>query len=103
MHFKEITLQIDLTFDVNLSRCVVRTETVGGYAGVASCVVLEGFTDHQRVQDTITGDLYVRRVVQLSAFAEPPRRRGRTFDTLAGAAISNTSKIWDALFIDLRQ
>lgn len=96
-------MQIDLTFDVNLSGCVVCTKAVGGYAGVASCIVLEGFTDHQRVQDTITGDLYVRRVVQLSAFAEPPRRRGRYFNTLAGTAISNTSKIWDTLFIDLRQ
>lgn len=94
---------MDLTFDVNLSRCVVGTQTVGGYAGVASCIVLEGFTDHQRVQDTITGNLYVRRVVQLPAFAEPPGRSGRKCDASAGAAIPNTSKIRDVLFIDLRQ
>lgn len=72
----------DQTFDVNLSRRVVGPQAVGGYAGVASRVVLEGFADHQRVQDTITGDLDVGRVVQLSAFAEPPRRRG-SFGTLA--------------------
>lgn len=64
-----------LTFDVNLGGGVVCAEAVGGDAGVASCVVLEGLADHQRVQDTITGDLYVGGVVQLSAFAEPPGRR----------------------------
>lgn len=69
-------MRILRTFDVNLGGCVVCTEAVGGDAGVASRIVLEGFADHQRVQDTIAGDLYVGRVVQLAAFAEPPRRRG---------------------------
>lgn len=67
-----------LTFDINLSRGVVCSETVGGHAGVASGVVLEGFTDHQCVQDTISADLYVRRVVQLSTFTEPPGRGGES-------------------------
>lgn len=67
-----------LTFDVNLSRGVVCSETVGGHAGVASCVVLEGFTDHQCVQDTISADLYVGRVAQLSTFTEPPGRGGES-------------------------
>lgn len=89
----------DRTFDVNLSRRVVGPQAVGGYAGVASRVVLEGFADHQRVQDTITGDLDVGRVVQLSAFAEPPRRRG-SFGTLADRCHSKFIQICAALFIN---
>lgn len=64
------------TFNVNLSRGIVCSETVGRNAGVTSCVVLKGFSDHQRVQVTIPPDLYVRRVVQLTAFTEPPDKGG---------------------------
>lgn len=63
---------LTLTFNVDLCRGVVCSERVGGHAGVASCVVLEGLGDHQRVQVTITPDLDVRTVVQLPALAEPP-------------------------------
>lgn len=60
------------TFYVDLSGGVVCSEAVGGHAGVASRVVLEGLCDHQRVQVTIPPDLDVGRVVQLTALAEPP-------------------------------
>ena len=52
-----------LTFDVNLCRGVVGSQAVGGHAGVAACVVLEGLRDHQCVQVPIPPDVDVRRVV----------------------------------------
>lgn len=72
------------TFDVNLGGGVVCSESVGGHAGVASRVVLKGFTDHQRVQVSIPPDLYVGGVVQLSAFTEPP---GRGITDLVGYVV----------------
>lgn len=66
---------ICLTFDVNLSWSIICSETVGSHTGVTSCVVLKGFSNHQCVQVTIPPDLDVRRVVQLTAFTEPPKGR----------------------------
>ena len=52
-----------LTFNVNLSRSIVCSKTVGCYAGVTSRIVLEGFSDHQGVPVTVPPDLYVGGVV----------------------------------------
>lgn len=66
---------ICLTFNVNLSWSIICSETVGSHTGVTSCVVLKGFSNHQCVQVTIPPDLDVRRVVQFTAFTEPPKGR----------------------------
>ena len=66
-----------LTLNVDLSRGVVCSQGVGGHAGVAARVVLEGLGDHQRVQVTVTPDLDVRTVVQLPPLTEPPGQSQR--------------------------
>lgn len=60
------------TLDVDLSRGVVCSQSVGGYAGVPARVVLESLSNHQRVQVTILPDLNIRTVVQFPPLTEPP-------------------------------
>ncbi len=62
----------DLTFNIDLCRGVVCSQSVGRYTGVPAGVVFKCFSYHQSVQVTITTDLDIRAVVQLPPLTKPP-------------------------------